>query len=569
MTHDTTSQQPASSDRLGTDPLFEGPGEMRALCRSLDWSRTPLGPPATWPTSLRTTVGIVLGSRNPMFLFWGPELIQFYNDAYRPSLGVGGRPGSRHPRALGMRAREFWTDIWDAIGPQIEQVMTTGEPTWHEDQYLPILRNDQLEDVWWTYSYSPVYDEAGDIAAVLVVCQETTQRVLAEREREGLVAALTLERQRLAEVFQRAPTFLAVLRGPEHVFELVNDAYYAIVGHRPLLGRPLLEALPEVEGQGFVELLDGVFITGEPYIGREELVRLSRTPGGEPEERFINFIYQPLTESDGGRSGVIAHGHDVTEQVLSRRAVERLLAESETARADAEAANRVKAEFLTVMSHELRTPLNAISGYTELLQMEVPGPLSTQQQQYVDRIRQSQRHLLGLINEVLNFAKLETGSVNYDIIDVAVAAVLSVSEGMVAPQAQARGLVLAFAPVASGLTVRADEEKLLQVLANLLSNAVKFTPEGGRIDVTAAAADGRVQISVRDTGIGIAPDRLDAVFEPFVQVRSDLTRPYEGTGLGLAISRDLVRGMGGELSAQSLPGTGSTFTVSLPASAPA
>jgi signal transduction histidine kinase len=543
---------------------------MRALCRAFDWAATPLGPFEQWPTSLRTVVGIVLESRNPMFLWWGPELIQIYNDAYRPSLGAAGMPGSRHPRALGMRGRDFWTDIWTVIGPQIDQVLTAGEATWHEDQYLPILRNDRMEDVWWTYSYGPVRDDEGRIAGVLVVCQETTQRVLAQQEREQLVAELDLERSRLAEVFRLAPTFLAVLRGPDHVFELANEAYYGVVGHRELIGRPVVEALPEVRGQGFLELLDRVLETGEPYVGVEMPVHLTRTPGAEPEPRYIDFVYQPLTEPDGSRSGIVAHGHDVTAQVHSRQEVERLLAESEAARAEAEEANHAKAQFLTHMSHELRTPLNAIGGYTELLQLEIPGPLEQQQQEYVGRIRQSQRHLLGLINEVLNFARLETGSVYYDIRDVVVRDVLASTEALVAPQAHARDLTLAVHPPDAAVIARADEEKLRQVLTNLLSNAVKFTPPGGRIEVRTTcdgAGDGAepvIRIHVRDTGIGIAADKLDAIFEPFVQVRSDLTRPYEGTGLGLAISRDLMKGVDGDLTVVSAPGRGSTFTVTVP-----
>jgi signal transduction histidine kinase len=552
-----------SSSANGSDALFDGPGEMRALCRAFDWAATALGPVDEWPTSLRTSVRIVLGSRNPMFLFWGPELIQIYNDAYRPSLGGAGTEQSRHPRALGMRGREFWTDIWEAIGPQIEQVMTTGIPTWHEDQYLPIERNGRLDDVWWTYSYGPVHGDDGRINGVLVVCQETTERMLAERDRERLLGALELERARLAEAFRRAPSFLAVLRGPGHVFELVNDAYYAMIGHREIIGRPMVEAMPEVRGQGFIELLDHVLTTAQPYVGREVPITVVRTPGGEPEERFVDFVYQPLTEEDGSVSGIVAHGHDVTTQVMSRREVERILAESESARAEAESANRVKAQFLTTMSHELRTPLNAIGGYTELLQMGIDGQLSQKQKQFLDRIQQSQRHLLGLINEVLNFAKLETGSVHFEIADVPLQPVLTAAEALVAPQARTRRLALVVADRPS-IMVRADAEKLRQIIVNLLSNAVKFTDPGGRISLTASPEGGVVHINVSDTGIGIAEDELEAIFDPFVQVRSDLTRPYEGTGLGLAISRDLARGMGGGLTVTSVPGAGSTFTLSLP-----
>jgi signal transduction histidine kinase len=538
---------------------------MRSLCRAFDWASTPLGPPATWSENLRTTVGIVLGSRNPMFLWWGPDLIQIYNDAYRPSLGASDGAAGRHPKALGMRAREFWTDIWDAIGPQIDCVMTTGEATWHEDQYLPIERDGRLDDVWWTYSYGPVREADGSIAGVLVVCQETTKRVRAEKERESLLAALKRERARLAEVFRQAPTFLAVLRGADHVFELVNEAYYSVVGHRELVGLPMDEAIPEAREQGFVELLDRVMATGEPFVGLEVPIRLTRTPDAAPELRYIDFVYQPLTEADGTRSGIVAHGHDVTEQVLARREVERLLAESENARAEAEAANQVKAQFLTTMSHELRTPLNAIGGYTELLQLGMRGPLNDDQRQFLDRIEASQRHLLGLINEVLNFAKLETGSVHYEIEAVAVRAALAAAVGLVAPQAEDEGLQLKVEAVAEPVAVRADPEKLRQILVNLLSNAIKFTPSGGRVELSAERDGGIVRLRVTDNGIGIPSDRLESIFDPFVQVRSDLTRPYEGTGLGLAISRDLARGMAGDLTAASEPGVGSTFCLTLPA----
>ena len=549
----------------GSDPLFDGPGEMRALCRALDWSATPLGPVGSWPVSLRTVVGSVLGSRNPMFLFWGPELIQIYNDAYRPSLGGGAGGVSRHPRALGMRGREFWTDIWDAIGPQIEQVMTTGVATWHEDQYLPIERDGHLDDVWWTYSYGPVHDDDGRINGVLVVCQETTQRKRAEEEREQLLGALELERSRLAEVFRQAPSFLAVVRGPDHVLELANNAYYAMVGHRSIIGRPIAEALPEMRDQGFIDLLDQVLATGEPYIGREVPISLVRRAGGEPEERFVDFVYQPIREEDGTCSGIVAHGHDVTAQVISRREVERLLAESELARAEAESANRIKSQFLTTMSHELRTPLNAIGGYTELLQMGIDTPMSKRQQQFLDRIQQSQHHLLGLINEVLDFAKLETGTIGYDIGEVPVHGVVSAAEALVEPQARAKHLDLRIGDCPATLIARADAEKMRQIVINLLSNAVKFTGPGGRIAVRATGDDHEIRVEVSDTGIGIDEDQLEAIFGAFVQVHGDLTRPYEGTGLGLAISRDLARGMGGDLAVRSTPGTGSTFTLILPA----
>ena len=232
----------------------------------------------------------------------------------------------------------------------------------------------------------------------------------------------------------------------------------------------------------------------------------------------------------------------------------------------AEEANRVKSEFLATMSHELRTPLNAIGGYAELLEMGVRGPISDRQREDLRRIQASQRHLLGLINEVLNYAKLETGAVQYEVSDVGARGVLASAEALVAPQAGAKGLRLEVSPCSEALKVRADAEKLLQILANLLSNAVKFTPAGGRVSLWCGVVEGAVHFRVTDTGIGVPADKLGAIFEPFVQVRSDLTRTAEGTGLGLAISRDLARAMDGELVAESVVGQGSTFTLTLPLS---
>jgi signal transduction histidine kinase len=216
------------------------------------------------------------------------------------------------------------------------------------------------------------------------------------------------------------------------------------------------------------------------------------------------------------------------------------------------------------MSHELRTPLNAIGGYAELMEMGIRGPVTPEQREDLRRVQTSQRHLLGLINEVLNYAKLETGTVHYDVADVRVRDAVVGAELLVAPQAQARALQLVVSAPPPELVLRADPEKLRQILVNLLSNAVKFTDRGGRIELSCVAQGERVAITVRDTGIGIAAHQLERIFEPFVQVRADLTRTAEGTGLGLAISRDLARGMGGDLTVESTPGVGSAFTLTLP-----
>jgi signal transduction histidine kinase len=550
------------------EAVFAGSGEMVARCREFDWGSTPLGPVSSWSPSLRTTASVLLDSRNPMFLWWGPELVQIYNDAYAPSLGRG----DRRERALGAKGREFWTDIWTTIGPQIEQVMTTGEPTWHEDQYLPIERNGRMEDVWWTYSYSPVR-ENGAIAGVLVVCQETTQRVRLLTERELLLAAertahadADFARQTLSEVFEQAPVAIAVLDGRELRFTVANARYQQIIRNRDPVGLTLLEVFPDVADSQVEALLRRVYESGIPYAASDVLVELDAHATGEANEHYYDLVYHPLRTEGGAMRGVVAVLTEVTERRAMMLERERLLAEAERACSEAESANKAKSEFLTVMSHELRTPLNAIVGHAQLIELGVYGPVTQEQLSALDRIQRSQRHLLGLINGVLNYAKIDAGAVLYYLSDVYVDESLATCEALTGPQARAKQLDFRYVRGDARLTARADAEKLQQILLNLFSNAIKFTEAGGRVTARCMQLDdARIAIEVTDTGRGIPADQLERVFEPFVQIDTKLTRASEGTGLGLAISRELARAMGGELTVKSEPGAGSTFTLTLPA----
>jgi|SRR5688572_9199659 len=262
-----------------------------------------------------------------------------------------------------------------------------------------------------------------------------------------------------------------------------------------------------------------------------------------------------------------------TELLRAKKVAEQARAELELqqielvrARAAAEQANEAKSAFLANMSHELRTPLNAISGYVELLEMGIHGTVNDAQRDALVRIQHSQQHLLRLINDVLSLARIEAGHIEYRISDVACADIVAEVRPMIEPQLATKGLLLE-TNVARDLIVRADRDKTQQILLNLLSNALKFTPHGGRITVDAVLGDDfpeTIFLRVTDTGIGIPADRLNAVFEPFVQVVAGQGRAGEGTGLGLAISRDLARGMRGDLRARSAEGQGSTFTLTLP-----
>ncbi len=254
------------------------------------------------------------------------------------------------------------------------------------------------------------------------------------------------------------------------------------------------------------------------------------------------------------------------ELALTNEELRSVISEAKKAWAAADAANRTKAEFLAVMSHELRTPLNSIGGYIDLLEMELRGPLTDAQKSDLARIKRSQLHLLGIINDILNFTRLEATEVKFDIIDVPVRALVTDLDDVVSSLAHAKSLEYECDSLAANVYARTDPDKLRQILINLLSNAVKFTPDGGRIRVSWTVNQKSVSIHVEDTGRGIPRDKQEAVFEPFVQLERGLTRTTEGTGLGLAISRGLARGMGGDILLESEVGAGSVFTVMIPLS---
>ena len=274
---------------------------------------------------------------------------------------------------------------------------------------------------------------------------------------------------------------------------------------------------------------------------------------------WANVVITALHDADGDLIGFAKVTRDLTE----RRASEQRSVADARRVASAEAANRVKSEFLTVMSHELRTPLNAIGGYTDLLEMGVAGPVTQQQREYLERIRSSKQHLLGLINDVLNYSRIEAGQTQYQMTAVSLKDVVQGTVLMVTPQAAAKNIAVGIDDSAGDVVAWADRFKVDQIMLNLLSNAVKFTPDGGRIQVGYQPRGGKPTITVSDTGPGIEAENWLAIFEPFVQLERSFKNPQEGTGLGLSISRDLARGMGGDLFVESPPGQGATFTLVL------
>ena len=284
--------------------FLEGGGEMGALIRAHDWEATSIGPPERWPEPLRTVAGLLLNSAHPMYIWWGPQLLCFYNDAYRQSIGP-----ERHPSSLGQPGREVWAEIWPIIGPQIDQVMSGRGATSHKNALVPITRHGRLEQVFWTYSYNPIFDpysESG-VGGVLVICQETTEQVISSQR-----AAARL--QDLASLFQQAPIFMAVLKGPEHRFELSNPSYGQLLGHREHLGLTVAEAVPESVSQGYLKLLDQVYRSGEPFTATGKKLALAMSPTGPVVERYVDFVYQPIRDAGGAVTGIFVVGVDATDR---------------------------------------------------------------------------------------------------------------------------------------------------------------------------------------------------------------------------------------------------------------
>jgi PAS domain S-box-containing protein len=291
--------------------IFQGGGEVGGLMRARNWQATALGPPETWSHSLRSALQLLLNAGHPMSIWWGPDLMCFYNDAYRELLGA-----ERHPTSLGRSAREVWGEIWNIVGPQIEQVLAGGGATRDENARLNITRNGRRADVYWTYSFSPIAEDGAvnGIGGVLMVCTETTGHVSAARRADE-------ERQTLAELFEQASGFMALLRGPEHRIELANGGYLRLIGQRDVVGRTLTEALPDAIAARHAELLSTIYHGGEAYTAHGAKFALQNTAGGQAEERYADLVYQPVKDMTGAVTGILIEGSDVTARVLAEAAL--------------------------------------------------------------------------------------------------------------------------------------------------------------------------------------------------------------------------------------------------------
>jgi signal transduction histidine kinase/DNA-binding response OmpR family regulator len=387
----------------------------------------------------------------------------------------------------------------------------------------------------------------------------------AARLRDTLRRNAEAESERLETIFQESPAAIGVLRGPEFVIELANPLLLSMWGKTDaVIGQPLLQGVPELRGQGFDDRLREVLTSGIPYRGKEALARVDANRDGVLQDHYFDFVYAPFPSADGALSGVFVHAYDVTDKVLARRSSEQLREAELRARQDAEAANRLKDEFLATMSHELRTPLNAILGWAALLQRGTDDRVALERG--LATIERNARSQARLIEDVLDVSRIISGKLRIDVRRVDAISIARAAIDVVRPAAVARKvqLLVEHAPE-EVLELVGDADRLQQVIWNLVSNAVKFTPSEGSVTVRVERRESAIQIVVRDTGSGIPREHLPFIFERFRQVDSSTTRQYGGLGLGLAIVRHLVELHGGSVTAESAGvGRGSTFTVQLP-----
>jgi PAS domain S-box-containing protein len=648
------SSLPAVQAR-GADPAspVEAGTRMRAMVERHDWAATPLGPLSAWPASLKTIVALMLDATEAMVVWWGEDFLQIYNDAYAPRVDDRG-PGT----ALGRPAPAYWKHSWALIGPQAALVLAGQPAKGYRDFQIGIERNGRVEDTFWTYSFTPVRDDAGAVRGVLVISTETTERVLGARRQH----TLDLLRQRLstvdglpamdaavqaasqsnpgdlpavavtssktppeaalapmpahiriaarevgidvdlAVVFALSPTlapdsayrlFLeqftllvatarhridsealrliveaerdrllldapvgaAVMIGKELTYHLVN-AIYARVSGRPadaMVGKAFVDVFPELEGSPVHEQFKEVYQRGEPFVSQPTLVQIHRN-GGALDDRYFTYNLSPLRSLDGEVYGLMVIAVDITVQVDARAEVEQLNTELQ-------AAARAKDEFLALLGHELRNPLAPIVTALELMRLR---DRSTDREQIV--IRRQVSHLTRLVDDLLDVSRITRGKVELRKESVEAREVLLRAIEMVTPLIEQRQqhLSVSIAPV----QWYGDPARLAQIVSNLLTNASRYSDAGADIALRAAAAGGMLEIEVSDNGMGLPPELLPRIFEPFVQGERKLHGSVGGLGIGLALVKNLAEMHGGSVTARSAGvGKGSDFVVQLPLAA--
>jgi len=563
----SAKQSKPQGDRPPRDPapdFLAGGGEMGERIRALDWGKTTLGPVQQWPQSLRSAVSILLPSRAQIVLFWGPELVTIYNDAYRPVFGA------KHPRVLGMPARAAWSEIWDTgLRELFEGVLRTGEAFWGKDLAFVLERHGFPEETFFDVSYDPVRDESGRVGGVFCIVSETTGRVIGQRRLDILRELATrnaksrttgeacvFAMEALAANPQEVPFALAYLPGQPAGAALELQA--CTVGAEPV-------------AQSFPHLSAGEGV---------RVLALDKPPGvplGQRPSRQAAIVPIPAARA-GGSPGLLVAGLNPLRPFDEhyRAFLELVAGQIATGVANAQAyqdernrtaalaeLDRAKTAFFSNVSHEFRTPLTLMLGPLEDLVAKDEGGMAREDRTLLALVHRNGQRLLKLVNTLLDFARIESGRTQavYQPTDLAALTVDLASNFRSA--CESAGLRFQVECPDLGADVYVDREMWEKIVLNLLSNAFKFTLQGG-ISVRLRDLGQTVELAVRDSGGGIPPEALPRMFERFHRVEGARGRSHEGSGIGLALVNELVKLHGGSIRVESQLGRGSTFTVEIP-----
>jgi PAS domain S-box-containing protein len=575
----TESVKPKSAPFASVD-LFAGGGELGALMRTTDWSKTALGPVETWPQNLKTCVRIVLTSRQPMFVWWGDQLINLYNDAYKSIVG------GKHPQSLGQPASVVWREIWDQISIRAESAMAANEGTYDESLLLIMQRYGYPEETYYTFSYSPVPNDQGGTGGIICANTDDTQRIISERQLALLreLAALTGD----ARTWQEACRFSALslqTNAKDLCFALiyvVEDSKDSVIlagetGMQP--GHPAAPArisladnavwpVAEVLNSHEIQVVSGL---------RQKYPSLPVGAWDRPPD--VAAVVPIAPSGPTGRPGVMAVGLNPYRRMdegyrgflqLAASQISASIAnaeayEQERRRAEALAElDRAKTTFFSNVSHEFRTPLTLMLGPIEdELNSASKAGLPADHVRRLEVVHRNGLRLLKLVNTLLDFSRIEAGRVQAAFKPVNLSTVTAELASVFRSAMEKAGLQFDIRCDALPQPVYVDPEMWEKIVLNLLSNAFKFTLDG-EVELKLRAVGNNAELSLRDTGSGIPTDEISKVFERFHRIEGTGRRTHEGTGIGLALVDELVKLHGGTVSVESQLGKGSTFTVTIP-----
>jgi PAS domain S-box-containing protein len=560
--------------------VFSGDSELARLARGLDWSATPLGPPAGWSASLKGAVRLLLSSRYPMFVWWGPSYIQVYNDAYAPMLG------QRHPQALGRPAPEVWSDVWSVVGPQAESVLRDGQSTWNDRVLLVMQRKGYTEEAYFTFSYSPAYDDDGGVGGLFCAVSEETDRVIGERRLHSLrrLSAVLLEARTSEQACERLAAALSessldlpfaliylpygngslrlmaatgVETGAPWAPQAVQPSEdgnwpfaAAAQSRRPVIVNGLAQRTPAIHAGPWPEPVDAAVVV--PLLA----------PGAAEADGFVVLGISPRLRLDAEYE---AHASLVGQQIAGALAHARAF-EFEQRRAQAlDELDRAKTAFFANVSHEFRTPLALMLGPLEDVAETLPrdDPRCV----LVGTARRNAQRLLKLVNTLLEYARVEGGRANAVFEATDLAAFTADLASSFRSACERAGLTMVVDCPALSEPVFVDARMWEKVVLNLVSNAFKFTLKG-RITIAVREVEGsegrHAEVSVADTGSGIAAADLPKLFQRFQRIEGAPGRSMEGSGIGLSLVAELVRLHGGSIDVESRLGEGSRFVIRLP-----